>query len=186
MTNSHTKLKLLEKYASKPVTTFMQTDCFVDNPPSGVALRGDADGDAVMTGSTQELMSTCPPVRILIPTSPMPDRQQAARLLRKIADELEHGDPIAFVNEQLRKTEPLPPEKDNGSTFAIVPLTAAERRDLEHRVLEQFLPSQWFGVADVKEALAKAERCTAGELLRRAAGLNVPDKRPVSADDIPY
>ena len=74
------KEQLLEKYAQKEPNTFYQFDGWWTDEPEGGEL---------MATETEELMSTCPDVRVLIP--PGTDKEQASRLLKKIAAWIERG-----------------------------------------------------------------------------------------------
>lgn len=79
---------LLQHYQSKPPTVFYQYDGHLVRGRDDV-MRPDGDGDAIMASVTCELMHGPKGVRVLIPTDTT--EQDAARLLRKIADTLESG-----------------------------------------------------------------------------------------------
>ena len=75
------KAKLLEKYAGKEPSTFLQYDGFADVEPDDV-MRPDSDGDDMSLTTQQELMSGIPAVRILITAGT--SQKTARRLLKKL------------------------------------------------------------------------------------------------------
>lgn len=93
------KEQLLEKYAQKEPNTFYQFDGWADQPPDDFMIR-DEEGDVKIASETEELMSTCPDVRVLIP--PGTDREHASRLLKKIAGWIEGG-----YAQEIQREDPL-------------------------------------------------------------------------------
>ena len=92
------KEQLLEKYARKEPNTFYQFDGWADEPPGDSFMIPDEEGDVVMATETQELMSSCPNVRVLV--LPGTDGEQASRLLKKIAGWIERGYAHEIVGEE--------------------------------------------------------------------------------------
>ena len=82
------KAELLEKYAGKEPSTFLQYDGFADVEPDSM-MRPDNDGDDIFLGTTQELMTGLPSVRILITAGT--SRKTALRLLKKLRRWLKDG-----------------------------------------------------------------------------------------------
>jgi hypothetical protein len=74
---------LLAHYKKREPTRFAQIDGFADVPADDV-MHGDESGHAILGGTTYELMSGNPEVRILIPDKTT--REDAATLLRKAAE----------------------------------------------------------------------------------------------------
>ena len=83
------KEQLLEKYAQKEPNRFYQFDGWADQPPGDSFMIPDEEGDVMMATETEELMITCPDVRVLV--LPGTDGEQASRLLKKIAGWIERG-----------------------------------------------------------------------------------------------
>ena len=87
-TPEHIKGVLLRQAAEKPVCEVVQFDCWTNG--SLDLCEPDDDGDAVMCGRDHELLRSLSPhmpVRALI--HPDCDQAEAARALRKIADDVE-------------------------------------------------------------------------------------------------
>lgn len=84
-----TKGELLEHYAGKPVTAFYQYDGFVIAGRGDDVMRPDRDGDCLMGGTTHELMSGGPAVRILVTRGT--SRKDAVRLLKKLRRWIKQG-----------------------------------------------------------------------------------------------
>jgi len=80
-----TKKRLLDKYATKQPTEFTQYDAFVNLPGDDV-MHPDADGDALCSIDTVELMSGIADLRVLIPKGAPIDGEKAAILLKKMAE----------------------------------------------------------------------------------------------------
>ena len=82
------KAKLLEKYAGKEPSTFLQYDGFDDMGADSYNCP-DSDGDSLWSTTTQELMSGFPAVRILITAGT--SQKTARRLLKKLRRCLKDG-----------------------------------------------------------------------------------------------
>jgi hypothetical protein len=75
--------ELIAKYTDKPVTRYQQFDGFI-NAEEDSLIQPDQDSDAIMGGTTYELMRFDFGVRVLIPDNI--EAADAARALTKIAD----------------------------------------------------------------------------------------------------
>tara|TARA_B100000315_G_scaffold235154_1_gene249822 strand:+ start:3764 stop:4186 length:423 start_codon:yes stop_codon:yes gene_type:complete len=78
-----TKANLLAKYANKEPNPFIQLDGFNEDGEVDL-MRPDEDGYCLTGGSTYELMTTCPEVRVLI--KPKTDKKTLVALLSKITN----------------------------------------------------------------------------------------------------
>ena len=88
MPAGQSKTQLLDHYQTKSVNTFYQIDGFSELPEDDV-LCPDDDGDSFIVGQTNELMTTCPPVRVLVPVFGT-DLSRLPYLLRKMATWIEN------------------------------------------------------------------------------------------------
>ncbi len=77
---------LLEHYAEKPVTRFLQFDGFA-NVLGDDVMHPDEHGDAQTASTTHELMSGVATVRVLIRDDA--SKEDAVRLLKKLAEWVE-------------------------------------------------------------------------------------------------
>ena len=84
--NKSKRSELIAKYMDKPVTRYQQFDGFIDAEEDSV-VHPDRDGDAIMCGTTYELMQFDYGVRVLIPDNI--ESAAAARVLTKIANVVE-------------------------------------------------------------------------------------------------
>jgi hypothetical protein len=150
------KMELLKKYSQKSVHQFIQIDGFnLDGRDD--ALKPDKDGDSLMPCETWELMSSCPPVRILIPAGNPPDKHVVARLLRKIVAVIERK---GHSMPQCHSVMPVEPE-----AVAIAELTAGEREEIERRTIHALMPQEC-ALSDVQEIARKVERLSDGDRLK--------------------
>ena len=94
------KKELLDHYAARQPRRFMQFDGVCVDPADrdGVVVP-DEDGHSLLGGATWELMHGAD-VRVLVPNDGTVTPADAARLLRKIAEWIEHRDGLGL-------TEPL-------------------------------------------------------------------------------
>jgi hypothetical protein len=83
------KESLLKHYSRKEPHPFYQIDCFCDTDPDDV-FRGDENGDSLTFGTTHELMSGWPSVRVLI--TPKAELKDVARALKKIRKWVKNAD----------------------------------------------------------------------------------------------
>ena len=79
------KQKLLDHYAERDPHSFVQYDAFIDveGDPKYSMMYPDDEGDCVLSGVTQELMTGAYAVRVLITPGTSPEK--ARDLLHKIA-----------------------------------------------------------------------------------------------------
>jgi hypothetical protein len=85
-----TKRELMEHYATKEPTPFAQWDGFDMGDIDDYVMQSDKDGHCIMGPKlTNELMTTRPTVRVLIPEGESVSAATAATLLHKIADEIQ-------------------------------------------------------------------------------------------------
>jgi len=104
-----TKRELMEHYATKEPMPFEQWDGFDMEDVDDYVMQSDQDGHCIMTCLTNELMTTRPAVRVLIPVGGAGvSAATAATLLRKIADSIEERGQIIGANYQwvIRPYEP--------------------------------------------------------------------------------
>jgi hypothetical protein len=78
-----TKAELLDHYATREPTRFLQFDAFANVGPDTI-VRPDQDGDSLFRTETFELMTGLPAVRVLI--TPGTSKEKALQLLDKIKD----------------------------------------------------------------------------------------------------
>lgn len=76
------KIEKLLHYFGKPLTLFNQFDVFTEVEPGDPVVRPDKDGDCIFGGSTDELMSGGPAIRVLVLPGTTPEVIQ--RGLKKI------------------------------------------------------------------------------------------------------
>ena len=77
------RIEKLLHYFDKPLTQFNQFDVFTEVEPGDPIMRPDKDGDCILGGSTKELMSGQPAVRVLV--VPGISSETIQRALKKIA-----------------------------------------------------------------------------------------------------
>jgi hypothetical protein len=80
-----TKIRLLGHYLKKCPSEFIQYDAFVDSGwHDSVVTPNPETGVAVLSGLTEELMSTCNEVRVLIPKDAT--KEQALQGIKEVFD----------------------------------------------------------------------------------------------------
>lgn len=84
-----TKGQLLAHYAEKEPKTFWQYDGFVGQSADDYVMKADGDGDSIMWGVTQELMTGMYGVRVLVTAGT--SQADAVRVLGKIREIIGHN-----------------------------------------------------------------------------------------------
>lgn len=103
---SKSKEQLLEHYACKEPTPFIQFDGFDMGPDSDdCVMHADDDGHCIMSCETYELMMSCPTVRVLIPAGVGITPATASAILHKIADIVLDQPQFRFRTEEEIKEE---------------------------------------------------------------------------------
>jgi len=100
---SAAKIDKLLHYSERSLTEFNQFDVFTEVEPGDPIVKPDKDGDSVFGGSTKELMTGAPTVRVLILPGASPEAIKGA--LKKITSWIEKEPRI--LTQYINDTDPF-------------------------------------------------------------------------------